>query len=289
MGEARLAAAEFIVALTRTSARRELAVAALARKSTDAISTRYEDEIALLWRNASEETLQFVRLVMKNNPTKTVDQILQRSDVQQALAKPYAGLGKSSADLVVKGWEESERDAEAKVRSELMLLQVPWKGYRKNRTLRRQINADLARNASQMQSRLVEAMRRQHHIYDAASTDPVPAPREDGRDELQLVADDSVLRARYSIQTAIWSAARAVRDGAYRLAGVNKKWKSRRGPNMCSHCRRLHNCVVGPFDEFPHHFEGLRKLAVYKGRLFGPPRHPNCQCITVATREARTV
>jgi hypothetical protein len=269
--------AALIVALTDTDAQKEAVSAALARKSTGAISKKYESEMQGLWEEANKPTLNFIRLVLVNNPLKTVDEILERADVQQALTEPYVEVADKSEALIVRGWDEAEEDAVSKVKGELALLKAQWQDFRRNRTVQRRVVADVRRNALAMKPRLIAAMRAQHRSEEEPAKEP-----------LQKVADDSVLRARYSVQTAIWSVVRAVRDSAFQKAGLNKKWKARFGPNMCSHCRKLHGVVVGPFEEFPKKFSGLHLLAVYGGKLYGPPRHPNCECIPVATREPRT-
>ena len=41
--------------------------------------------------------------------------------------------------------------------------------------------------------------------------------------------------------------------------------------------------VITPGDQFVKAPKGIKPLKVYNDILLGPPRHPNCRCILVAT------
>jgi hypothetical protein len=267
-----LAGAALIVALTSAADKQVAVMSALARATTKAISGKAETAIEKEWAKANAETLTFIKLVMKNNPTKALDDILARPDVQQALTQPYEMAALASKTIIEEAWSDSSSNAVKRAKGEIALIKGKWKGWTEDRTLVNRLLKDVQVNSKAMRKRLIAAM-----------------AEDDYGTALDKAANDITLRNRYTIQAAVWGAARMVRDSAFAAAGLNSQWVARFGPNMCSNCKALHGHVVGPGEEFPHEFDHVPVLKVYNGILLGPPRHPNCECGTVPTRKPRTM
>lgn len=261
--------AEAFVALTNSDDKKAQVSAALARKALDALSKKHQKQIAAYWDAASEEALRLLILVMENNPKKTRDQILKRPDVQAVLRKPYEQAAAKSEELLHKAWADAEVLSVKHAKGEFKLLGADWKGHSLDTALLDALVGDLHKNAKAMRSRYSEAL---------------SGDLKGSTDKLRLVATDGSRRARYSAQVAVWGVAAQVRDSAAAAAGLNKMWVAVMDSQTCSHCKALNGMVVGPGEEFPVQIEGAPLLKVYMGVLYGPPRHPNCRCVIVATK-----
>ena len=262
-------ASALLVALSMSDEQAQV-FAALARKSTAKNTQKYQAQVEALWEKANKESLAFLNLILSNNPAKTPAQILARPDIQEALRQPYEEAAEKSEDLLRKAWAESEADAVKKVKGEFKQTKEDWKGHEADSDLLDAVVLDLHKNAKAMRSR-----------YSAA----LKEPGEKGLAyRLKMITQDAKRRAGYSLTTVTWGAVTSTRDSAFQKAGLNKMWVSRDWPNRCSHCKALHGTVVGPGEQFPHAHPGLPVLGVYGGALFGPPRHPNCQCVVVGTK-----
>jgi hypothetical protein len=104
------------------------------------------------------------------------------------------------------------------------------------------------------------------------------------RRALEGQADALAMRNSLSVhQAAAGGATEALIEGA--AAGSLKRWVASmdgKDPRSCVWCRALHGTVIPLGEEFSHgapaqgkHHE-IAPPAVYRGRLTGPPRHPNC-------------
>ncbi len=239
--------------------------AALSRKSTQKIADEYQPKIEKLWDAANRDCLKHLTLIMKNNPKKSIEAILKRPDVQEAMLAPYVKAAEKSEALLKEAWAKSEQDAVQKTKSEFALLKEQWKGHEVDTSLLDSLVADLHANAKAMRSRYESALKKD-------------------KSSIGSVAKGATLRARYSLTVAVWSVAQAVTDSACAAAGLNRMWLARdngKHPDTCKWCRKLHGKVVGPGEPFPTD----KSLKVYKNLpLMGPPRHPNCRCVCVATK-----
>lgn len=261
--------AHLLVALTSADDKKAEVSAALARKRTAAIVAKYQPQVVALWDAASEESLAFLNLILKNNPLKSPQQILARPDVQEALREPYETAAEKSEELLRKAWAESEADSVQMLKGEFKLWKEGWKGHAADLGLLDSLVSDLHKNAQAMRTRYRTAL---------------ISPQKDLKASLSGIAKDASRRAGYSLSVAVWGAATSVRDSAYARAGLNKMWVSRMDEKTCTHCVRLHGKVVGPGEEFPKDTPGAAFLKVYGGKLLGPPRHPNCRCVIVGTK-----
>lgn len=257
-------AAELIVALTSSDEKKAVVAAQLARKSLGNIEEKYVADIEALWDEANGKALNLLSAIRQNNPTKSVDEIFARKDVQAVLKKPFDDAATASEDLLRKAWAEAETDSVQKVKGEFKLGGHDWKGLEVDDSALDSLVGDLFKNAKAMRSR----------YYEALSDDPA---------KLKGVADDSRRRAKYSLTVSIWEAATQVRDSAFALAGLNKMWVAVLDDKTCSRCSALHGTIIKPGDEFPKAPKGTKLLKVYNNVLLGPPRHPHCRCILIAT------
>lgn len=257
-------AAELIVALASSDEKKAVLAAQLARKSLGKIEDKYTSEVEALWDEANSKALNLLAAIRQNNPTKTVDEIFARKDVQAVLSKPFDDAAKKSEELLRKAWSEAEEDSVQKVKGEFKLGGHEWNGHEVDDSVLDSLVGDLFNNAKAMRSR----------YHEALSNDP---------SKLQGVANDSRRRANYSLTVSIWEAATQVRDSAFAIAGLNKMWVAVLDDNTCSHCAALHGTIIKPGDQFPKAPKGTKLLKVYNDVLLGPPRHPRCRCILIAT------
>lgn len=259
--------AEAFLALANTDDQGAQVSAATARKAMEALSAKYQNQIAAYWDEANKKALRLLILVMENNPQKSRNEILKRPDIRAILRQPYEQAAARSEALLRKAWDQGEQTAVKHTKAELKTLKADWEGHELDLTLRDALIADLHANAKAMRSRYRDALR----------------DRETAAHRLQVVSEDATRRARYSVQAAIWGVATQVRDTAAAAAGLNKIWIAVLDDQTCSHCKALHATVIGPGDQFPAD-AGATPLGVYQGALLGPPRHPNCRCVLVLTR-----
>lgn len=255
--------AGLLVALAKTDKKAQVS-AAVSRKSLTALTDSYRKQIEKIWDDANKEALTHLNLVRQNNPHKPVEDILKRVDVQSALRAPYEEAAEKSEALLRQAWESAEKDSVQKVKGEFKLLKENWKGYEVDSSLLEDLVGDLHENAKAMRSR----------YYEALTGDTK---------RLEGITNDVRNRAVYSLSTGIWGVATQVRESAIDKAGLNKMWVAVLDENTCSHCAGLHGTVLGPWQQFLA-TAGKTKLKVYRGKLLGPPRHPNCRCMLVPTR-----
>lgn len=260
-------AAHLMVALTNSDIKKALASAALARKSLEGISEKYQEKIAALWDDANEEALKHLNVVIKNNPHKPIADILKRPDVQSAIRWPYEQAAKASEPIMKEAWDEAAKDALQKAKGEVKLLGGTWGGHEIDDTLLTDLIEDLHLNAKAMKARIETGLK-----------------GKDPETRLKQITSDVRTRGAFTASTGVWGVASMVRDSAAALAGINKMWLSRMDAATCSGCRGLHMVVVGPGQTFPNPFKGT-----YKDRpLLGPPLHPRCRCVAVLTKLKKT-
>lgn len=210
--------------------------------------------------------------MLQNNPHKSKDQILKRPDVQSALRQPYEQAAAASEKILKAAWDAAEAETLKKVKGEFKLLKEDWKGHETDKALLDSLVGDLHANAKAMRSRYREILMN-------------PSSKGLGARLLSL-GSDARLRASYSTSVAIWGVASQVRDSAFSLAGLNKMWIAVLDGVTCSHCRGLHGMVIPAGRQFPVDV-GSKPLKVYKGKLFGPPRHPRCRCVIVGVKRLK--
>jgi hypothetical protein len=263
----RFGAAELLVALSKSDQKKAIVSAALARSRTQAISEKFQSQVEDYWHDANIEALEYLSIVLKNNPKTPVAKILARPDVDSALTYPFNEAADKSEAMLRQAWQDSIDDAVKTARGDFKLIGAGWEGYETDEGLLDELVGDLHANAKAMRSRYHEALN---------SDDPKKA--------LDTVHRDSTARASFSVSTAVWSVLTQVRDSAIRLAGINKLWIARMDSRTCSHCWYLHGTVVGPGEEFPK-----GSLKTYRDKpLLGPPRHPRCRCVVVPTKLPKT-
>lgn len=260
------AASHLLVALASSDEKKAFVSAALARKGLISLSETYQKQVEALWEEANREALSHLNLVLKNNPQKSKEAILSRPDVKSALRWPYEQAAKKSEYVLREAWKAGEAEAVQKAKGEFKLLKEDWKGHEADEALLESLVGDLHENAKSMRSRYREAL-----------------TSESPKRSLEGITRDVRLRASYSVSTGVWGVSTEVRDSAIFKAGLRKMWVAVLDAHTCSHCRALHGMVLDPKEEFPENAGKLR-LRAYRGKLLGPPRHPNCRCILVPTR-----
>lgn len=263
-------AAHLLVALASSDEKKAFVSAALARKGLSAISEKYQKQVEDLWEAANKEALDHLNIVLQNNPHKSKETILKRSDIQSALRWPYEQAAKKSEKIFRDAWEAGEAEATKKVKGEFKLLKEDWKGHEVDEALLEALIGDLHANAKAMRTR-----------YHEALTSDSPKARLGG------ITRDVRTRASYGASAAVWGVSSQVRDSAIAKAGLRKMWVAVLDSATCSHCKALHGMIIDPGKQFPLD-AGRTLLRAYRGELFGPPRHPNCRCQIVPTRLKKT-
>lgn len=250
-----------VLYLTSADEKKALVSATLARKSLSGLSEGYQAQVEELWDKASKKALAHLNLVLQNNPHKPVSEVLARPDVAAVLRVPYEQAAEASEVLLREAWAAAEKEAVRKAKGEFKLLGEGWQGYSVDEDLLSSLVADLHANAKAMRSR-----------YRKALTAKGPS-------QLPILASDVRNRASFSLSTAVWGVATQVRDSALAKAGLNKMWLSRMDDKTCSHCREMHGTVLPPGKFF------VTALKLYReAPLLGPPAHPRCRCVIVATK-----
>lgn len=198
------------------------------------------------WSNAVRVGIDHILLVLKNNPKRTMDDVLNRPDIQDALR--HIGLTGAQAAIraIQETWDENGGPADSQYLASIL--------------------SDMGRNGFTFAPRISEAL------------------RGGDRDQVEKVILKDRLRAA-AAQAAAETRARAeAAMQAFEDAGVTHvRWRAHLDSKTCSGCLALNNTVVGLRQEFDHLAGGL-SVPVYFN-LISPPRHPNCRCWLEAVEE----
>lgn len=202
------------------------------------------------WTEAVQEAIDHILLVIRNNPKKSMDEILARKDVQEALR----AAGDLGATTVINNLSTQWGDASAPEDSPYL----------------ERVLSDMTRNGASFANRMTEAL---------ASGDSSQAQKILLKDRLRVVAAESVVQTRSAAEAALYR---------MKKAGVkNIKWQARLlpgtnlfAPNVCSSCKALHGKVVKIGDSFDVSILTQNGLTPY-GKFIAPPAHPFCGCQVV--------
>lgn len=195
------------------------------------------------WADAVQEALDHILLVIRNNPGKTVHEIITRWDVQQALQV----AGQAGANAVIEN------------------LQANWEAARapENSVYLVNVIRDMQRNGASFGPRMTRAL--------LANT-PDQAQKVLLRDRLRASAAESVLQTRAQTETAL---------NSFRRAGVlSVRWQSHLDDTTCTACRSLHETTTQLGREFNRKLLLDNNIKPY-GDIIGPPAHPSCRCYLV--------
>jgi len=202
----------------------------------------YASAVETEWAKQAARAIKHLSLVLKNNPGKSVAEILQRPDVQQALHEPFQTAGKYTLGQVQLVWNEAKGPASSEYLDQLM--------------------SDVVRTSA------VSSSLMQRTINEG--------DRESIVDRMKKLAASLALRNGLTIRVA---EVRAITEHdllEIAKSHSHKKWVSKNDDSTCSSCHGLHGMVIPILEEFPADV-GDRPLHVYKD-LLGPPRHPRCRC-----------
>lgn len=178
-------------------------------------------------------------MVVENNPTKPLSQILRRPDVKEALTWPFARAGGETIAAVREAWLEAAGD--------LVLPEEDLKAVLDN----------VKQNTVTAPKRLKQAITK--------------GPRDQMADRLTKLSNDLIRRAEFAVE---FSGKRA--EMLAQLVGsgeaTQKTWKRDPASKSCKWCIKLDSTTVGINDIFP--LEGWDPFRP----LLGPPLHPRCGC-----------
>jgi hypothetical protein len=178
-------------------------------------------------------------LVVQNNPTKPMSQILRRPDIKEALTWPFARAGAETLAAVREAWYEAAGD-----------LLLP--------------EDDLNEIFDNVRQNTVTAPRRLRQAI-------AKGPRDQLSDRLKKLSDDLVRRAEFAVE---YSGKRAT--SLAQLHGLpetaTKTWKRNPLSNSCSRCIDLDGTTIPVGDVFV-----VADWKSFQA-LIGPPLHPRCAC-----------
>jgi len=207
--------------------------------------TAYMPEILLsassdAWEEAVQQAIDHIVLVIRNNPGKEMQQILNRPDVQEALSE--AGIDGAAAVIaeVTKVWNENNGPAGSPYLNSVL--------------------NDMRRNGMTFPNRMSQAL------------------LDGDRSQVEKTLLSDRLRAT-AAQTAAATRARTERSIAnFRSQGMGRvRWVAHIDEKTCSTCIALNGTETDIGAEFNRRILILNKLRPY-GNLIGPPAHPNCRC-----------
>lgn len=264
----------FLIALAKDdSPLNALAQAGALRKILSAIGKQHQPKVLAAWEAANAEALNHLAIVIKNNPAKTMEQILARPDVISALSAPYADAAKTSAGIL----QQAHDQAVEAVQKAVGTTAEP------DAALLKTLTKDLHSNAKAMRSRISKILLG----YEKHPKDVKAA--------LKGVTNDAVNRAGMSLTAAVWMPVSHIMHQVSQQQILPKPKKGQKKSKKqqpllmwvaiidnrtCSHCKALHGTTVKP------HMPFKTSLKIYAeqqmdGGLVGPPAHPNCRCILI--------
>lgn len=232
------------------------------------LGKRYGLKAAKAYEDAIAEGLDYARLVAGNNPGRG-DAVAKRPDVQFALESAARNAVQAATDQIEAGWAAGSLLGNTMARRQAAALGLPKpKAVLPNEETLAAIRDGMEAVSEELSKSILEALREEN---------PEGIAKAVMRAKLRTdMAGEAA--AKYSTQESV-QAAMAQFDG------LKKKWVPT-SPVPCTHCIRLGEFGAILWDEeFPHEFPDAPKLAVYGGKLLGPPRHPRCACILVAVKE----
>lgn len=263
----------FLVALAKEDPKAKLSLTAAAqakalREVLTKISDTHHPDVIAVWDKASTTALNHLAIVVKNNPAKTMSQILQRPDVVSALTQPYEHAAKQSESILTR----AHSDAVSAVQKILGTDADP------DPALLKSLIKDLHANARAMRDRIGRAL---------ADT----TPKVNVKKHLASVASGASQRAGMSLTSAVWMPASQIAQQAAsapskQILPKGKKqakkkttvlmWVAVIDERTCSQCKALHGTMVKPGKAFKTEGKTYMDLP-----LVGPPRHPHCRCVLV--------
>jgi hypothetical protein len=194
------------------------------------------------WAKQAKRAIDHVLLVIGNNPTQPIQEILARPDIQQALHVPFQEAGAFTLAQVKEVWAAAGGPDQSDYLDQLL--------------------TDVYKNTVLAPARMQQAMTQ----GDSSLI----------QSRMTKVAADLARRNSYSVRVAEVRARTEKDLLAIAALGQRKMWQSKLDESTCSYCAALHGQIIDVLEPFPADAGGT-KLRVY-GDLLGPPRHPRCRC-----------
>jgi hypothetical protein len=253
-----------------------LAQAHALRKILSAVNEAHRGAVRKAWDDASTEALNHLAIVIKNNPAKTMEQILKRPDVISALSAPYEAAADKAGEII----------AEAHAQAVGGIQKATGSTSEPDPSLLRGLIKDLHANAGAMRARIEEILLGyEKHPKDVKAT-------------LKGVTSDASNRAVMSLHAAVWMPASQMMHKAVDQQQIlpkpkkgQKKAKPGKKPTKlmwvaiiddktCSTCKAMHGTKVKPGSPFKIDIAVYAAQAM-RGGISGPPAHPHCRCILI--------
>lgn len=257
-----------------------------------------EDEARLqgerAFRALDTTFLSHLKLVVKNNPSKTATEILARPDVVSALTTAVTSSTRRAQTAIRSSAVAAQRLALQHLGEEFNVYGLPI-GDLETEYIDGYVEAvlgDLGRNIETFTNEMINNI---HNVWNGPSVaslyeaqgGAINVPVEEAKQRSERIVGvvsrtrrTLELRTSLGVSTTINRAYTDTQQMAYQTLSVEgievrKMWVANFvGNTPCKHCRDLHGTIVGLAEEFPH---GDGSLRVY-GDLQGPGRHPSCRC-----------
>lgn len=248
----------------------------------DGYRERVRSQLSAAVHAAFAQFTQHASLVTRTNPHASAHEVLSRPDVNGHLAAGVAQARETTQALVRQAWSAAGGPADSGTLHRLLA------------------DTDALYDAAARRMRMAVQDAYEsvpHQEFEPGVSEPGTNPAMEAAHE-RAGAVATAIRAetsrflvsnRASVAVAASAAqtdatleqAQRQQDSGQR---VLLRWMSKRSPRTCPWCWELHGTTVPAGTEFPHgepvvHSHGLlRHPPQVWGHLYGPPRHPECEC-----------
>lgn len=247
----------------------------------DALSAPYMFGAQKAWEDAGKTATDFIELVMKNNPNKTLEQILKRPDVQEVLHYPFEQAAATTSAAIKSAWSSGKVLGVQHADEQLAIHNVVPAASKTTDKLLDKLIKDTQKNTVFARTKFLLTLK--------------TSSQDELNSALTKLTNDLGRRgkagAQFASQRAYSDAQVARLEASAKAAGVklSKMWVTRFGPGTCKTCAALHGTVVALSAAFPATLTfGKNKAPTPYSVLSGPPRHPNCRCKVVPVSEKMT-
>jgi len=244
-----------------------------------------------------------IAAIIRANPDRDINEILTRADLQRTLTTSMDGLRRQAVGRIRSSWFYGSDLATDHVNEEIDRLTG---GFRLRRSraddsylegLVDDVNTNIDSLTNALLQRAEQIYEEQggylQHELESKNVRKAKASRIASllKDSLTLSAQRAGIRVAYGSQVAAARGFTNQQIAAYaRMAAqdpsTRKVWVANfLNNNPCDMCWALHGVSLPIGQSFdPYATFGRRVVRTYRD-LIGPPRHPNCQCRLVVTRE----
>lgn len=272
-----------------------LALEALEAKAAAEAAAHYNDALARFSRH--------VRLIIQNNPNKSLAEIMARPDVAHMLTSTLAEANRRAESTFKGAWKAGYSTGRLHVRREATVLGLdkPEFPIMDEHEFLDSLLSDLDKNGTATHGRIMaaaaEGFEEGVEVGDGDPNPVVTAARlraahveakidKASRNMAHRSRSGAVVAANRSYNEAKLAGYEEMQGSAAELGTsedgktlytIEKVWYTTFGPNTCADCAALHGTVVAIETTFDPAASFGQPQPVYKD-LMVPPRHVRCRC-----------